>query len=221
MKIIYEKAGEPVRPSGHSQFDALGALKSEMAFKVLSKKSWADFFDDIKHSRAHEDKPPRESAPASRMGHEPSQFASISFVRTAEEIERDKADSEETFRLMKKRVQGLWKELKIPASDTDFYSYNLLRSCNGTMEQFSDLGRYIVVLNNYRGSTIAVLNEIRNREFAVVSLLDCLSQVKRRSGLDSRPDLINCFQAVQIATINVIHQIQNWRANFWRPLPFQ
>jgi hypothetical protein len=48
MKLIYEKAGEPTRPGGHSQFDALGALKSEMAFKILNKKRWADFFEEIK-----------------------------------------------------------------------------------------------------------------------------------------------------------------------------
>lgn len=220
MKIIYEIAGQPARPRGHSQFDALGALKSDMAFKVLNKKRWADFFEDIKSRNVGTD-----NGGQGRLGQEQSHFASASIdqnTRSGEELEQEKMDSMETFRAMKKRIQQLWKELKIPTSDTDFYSYNLLRSCNGTMEQFSDIARYIVVLNNYRGSTMAVIEEIHNREFAVVNLLDLLSQIKRRSVVtDYKPQLLHCIQHVQIATINVIHQIQNWRANFWRPLPFQ
>jgi hypothetical protein len=158
------------------------------------------------------------------IGNDASHFGTTSQThqRSAEEMEQEKLDSVTTFRTMKKRVQQLWKELKIPSADTDFYSYNLLRSCNGTMEQFSDIARYVVVLTNYRGSTLAVLDEIRNREFAVVNLLDFMSQIKRRASVDEfKPNLLNHLQNVQIATINVISQIQNWRANFWRSLPFQ
>lgn len=227
MKLIYETAGEPVRPGGHSQFDALGTLKSDMAFKVLNKKRWADFFEDIKEKSGLD---ARETSMeggigTGKMGADQSQFASTSLMQSGpsmEELQQEKLDSSETFRTMKKRVVQLWKDLRIPRSDVDFYSYNLLRSCNGTIEQFNDIARYIVVLSNYRGSTMAVLEEVHNREFAVVNLLDCLSQIKRRSSVDEfKPRLLTCIQHVQISTINTIHQIQNWRANFWRPLPFR
>lgn len=239
MKIIYEKAGEPVRPGGHSQFDALGTLKSDIAFKVLTKKRWADFFEDLKDSGGDTSEHGAYTdtigagagagaggnGSSNKLGNDHSHFASTSVTerdRSATELEQEKEDSAETFRVMKKRVQNLWKELKMPDSDTDFYSFNLLRSFSGSIEQFSDIARYIVVLTNYRGSTMAVLDEIRNREFAIVNLLDFLSQIKRRSSIEEfKENLLSCLQNVQITTINVIHQIQNWRANFWRALPFQ
>ena len=219
MKVIHQKAGEPVRPGGHSQFDALAAMKSDMVFKVLNKKRWADFFEGLNDKSS-----PENGGEGSSM--EWLQNASSSLAppqgRSREEDEQEKADSLETFRIMKKRVLQLWKELNFPLSDIDFYSFNLLRTCSGTMEQFTDIARYIVVLNNYRGSTLAVLEEIRHREFAVVKLLDFMSQLRRRSTVeDYKEDLITCLQQVQITTINVIHQILNWRANFWRPLSFQ
>jgi hypothetical protein len=231
MKLIYKKEGEEFRPNGHSQFDALGCLKSEVAYSLLRKKKWSDFFEELKEANSLSIVSEEAVGAGANSGREKSHDdifrASTSNTlqigdRSIEEIRAEKMDSFETFRYLKKRVNNLWNELKVPATDRDFYGYMLLRECSYTLEQFSNLSLYVTTLNNYRGSTIAVLNEISNREFIVTRTLEFLSQLKRRSNVnDVRQKLLASLQQVQICTVNVVHQIQNWRANFWRPLPFQ
>ena len=218
MKMIYEATGNQIRPSGHSQFDTLGQLSVTPALSVLRHKRWVDFFSAMKNNGS-------ASEPSSGPKSSKSLSAIPSFQSAKSEATTDenKLNSDETFKLLKKRIVHLWKELKVPKSDVDFYSYNLLRQCDDSMEQFADMSKYLTVLNHYRLSTSAVIRELLNREHCVATLLETLSQINRRKTnlTQMGAEVLQNIISVQISTINVIHQIQNWRSNFWRPLPFQ
>jgi hypothetical protein len=218
MKMIYEATGNQIRPSGHSQFDTLGQLSVMPALSVLRHKRWVDFFSAMKNSNGVSEPSTVQKSGSKSLSAIPS-FQSAK----SEATDENKLNAEETFKILKKRVIHLWKELKVPKSDIDFYSYNLLRQCDNSMEQFADISKYLTVLNSYRLSTSAVIREILNREHWIATLLDTLNQVNRRKTNLSqmKTEVLRNIVSVQISTVNVIHQIQNWRSNFWRPLPFQ
>lgn len=227
MKMIYSATGNKLKPSGHSQFDTLGSVGIEPVSTLLRHKRWQDFFETAEKKGFLNSSADFSGRPSTAPGNNHGRFSISSYLAKSnsdskDNISEEMLDPTETFKILKKRIHGLWKDVKMCQSDIDFYSYSMLRSGEISMEQFENMSRYVLVLNNYRLSTITVLDAIRSREAAVHRLLETLSQVNRRkSNLGNMKSSIKAdINEAQRCTLNVIHQIQNWRVNFWRPLAF-
>ena len=226
LKMIYSATGNKLKPSGHSQFDTLSSVGVQPVSIILRHKRWQDFFQTaakkgLLNSTADLSERP-STAPSNNARLSTSFEPAKSNSNNRENNNEDMLDADETFRILKKRIQSLWKDVKMCQSDVDFYSFSMLRSSESSMEQFENMSRYLLVLNNYRLSTIAVMDAIRSREAAVHRLIETLAQVNRRkSNLGTlKASIVADINETQRRTVNVIHHIQNWRMNFWRPLAF-
>ncbi len=163
------------------------------------------------------------------------------------ELEGEPDPMEEAFNDMVNRTEDLWEDTKVPQADRKFYRESLCKGPPAGIEQCQELANYIIVLKLHRKATVAVLRAIQIREFAVSKCLDLLYAINRKASrlannrveqqnsretvrdlagtkdsitLVFQEEFVATLRDVQLATLNVIRQIQLWRRNLWRPHPF-
>jgi hypothetical protein len=230
MRLVYKEVGEQLPKDQMTCNENLEKMRAEAVVGLLRHKSWWEFFKEASGQK-------KPSWYRSEPSHGPN----------TEDCHPDALlgmDAEDTFRRLKKRIVSMWKDLKFPKSDTEYFLCHVMNTCKYTMEQFGDLSAYLNVLEDYRSATVSVLQTIRAREQAVAglrSLLQTLSPA-RSSGVDDRApddyasnpapiapkeidesirnDLLTFIQEVQIQTVHCINLISDWRRILWRPLPF-
>ena len=157
------------------------------------------------------------------------------------EMEGEPDPMEEALNDMVNRAEDLWEDTKVPPADRKFYRESLCKGPPAGIEQCQELANYIIMLKSHRKATVTVLRAIEIREFAVAKCLDLLYAVNRKASrlannsretvrdlattkdsitLVFQEEFVAVLRDVQLATLNVIRQIQLWRRNLWRPHPF-
>mmetsp|Transcript_29162 Transcript_29162/g.40062 ORF Transcript_29162/g.40062 Transcript_29162/m.40062 type:complete len:683 (+) Transcript_29162:267-2315(+) len=148
------------------------------------------------------------------------------------------------------RVEDLWDTLKISLADRKFYRKSL---CNGPVQSIDhckELASYVIKLQQYKTSTLEVLQSIKLREESINKFYDQFASLQRKysrlqikdlayrvntsslsldninessaveNSTEWKEELIYSLDEVRCNTLDVIKNIQLWRRNLWRPLPF-
>jgi hypothetical protein len=224
MKQIHNTTGEVSPDRGRSLFENLQYIKTEPSVKVLQKTPWRQYFQDV------------GAGVADQMVHGKGKEINRSSIS----ISKNEINYPQLFDQLVKRVQGLWKELHLPDSDRDFYSYALLQGPYQKSTQIDELTRYIKVLHQHRRATIHVLQAISQREAAIVQCIELIASVRRMSSLkflsvqegtrktsnssDQNQELargiLESLQRVQRTSLLVAEKVKLWRQDLWRPQAF-
>lgn len=143
------------------------------------------------------------------------------------------------FERMSSRIEMLWNDLNIAQADREFYrqslgvvskSENAISTSNHrsaaqsvNMDQCRELARYINALQQHRLNTVTVLKAISIRESCLKRLYDVLSALGNRSNniTSWRREFVMTLKELQLTTVDVVRNIQQWRRFLWRPHPFQ
>jgi hypothetical protein len=245
MKKIHRTAGDVSPERGKSLFENLQYIKTEPSVKVLQKTSWRQYFQDIggaynlveEETGKNSHFPPRSHQPQKQQQYN-QQISPKQAVN--QQVVSNEIDYPTLFNQLVKRTLYLWKELHIPDSDRDYYSYSLLQGPFQDTSQINVLSSYVCLLRRHRESSIQTLHSIRERESCVTHCIELLASAKRLTSLKyvsihegiERSAEVNertreiareiqlALQAVQSASLQVAQKIRIWRENMWRPQPF-
>lgn len=230
MKKIHTTTGEPLPTRGRSLFENLQYIKTEPSVKVLKKTPWRQYFQEIgttDPTLVGKDLSPKiQYKEKNNPSYCLNQTNEINFPKLFEQLV--------------KRVQNLWRELHIPDSDRDFYSYSLLQGPYHSPKQIDEITRYIKVLHQYRNATVNVLKVIRKREEYVLRCIELFASARRNSslkfisiqeGIERKAEIIDhnqqlareiqeSLQLLQQASLLVGEKVKLWRQCLWRPHAF-
>jgi hypothetical protein len=224
MQQIYSTTGEISPARGRSLFESLQYIKTEPSVKVLQKTPWRQYFQEV------------GAGTADQMIHTKEKETNQTNISTF----KNGINYPQLFDQLVKRVYGLWKELHLPESDRDFYSYSLLQGPYQNTTQIDELTRYVKVLHQHRRATINVLQIISQREAAVVHCIELIASLRRMSSLkflsiqegikkapnssDQNQELARGIQeslrCIQRLSLLVAEKIKLWRQDLWRPQAF-
>jgi hypothetical protein len=235
FKKVSEVTGVENIDKGKSAFDKVGHLRTDPAVHLLMKKSWREFFAEVEVSNVDAD----VNKPSQSHYSNTKEVQDTGNGITAERVNDDDDQLYVRLKSMSRRVHTLWRELRIPDSDRDFYSYSLMSKTNLDKNQLYELAEYIKMLLSCRERTMAVLQAIGIRERCVHNCTERIAWANRRSLLRISPvmtghsvdadaedngewktDLRMSLRDLQFATVETVRQIQLWRRGLWRPLPF-
>lgn len=226
--------GERRRSAG-SKLRNLGTGPSE---KILKNQTWNEFFNSTNKVEREKDTLGDEA----KLNH-PEENDEMIVCRTQEETETNQEPNyERLYRRLVKRIHHLWQELKIPASDRDFYTVAIIKDSFKGTGQIDDLSCYVKRLLNHRKDTIQVIKAIRDRDRAVEKC-DALMSIALRSynikystlcadsairsseeaeagGQQACSELGAALRRLQAESCRVLQRIRDWREGLWRPQPF-
>lgn len=266
MQLVTEAAGKEVKSTGLSTLDNLIRTNSSHALDVLSNTDWRSFFHDIETKRDNknnqsdaeldginkccsnlfssddEDKVSKKNKYISKRNNVNNKLHIKSSRENLEASQRHLTESlESVVRKMKKRVELLWEELKIPPADITFYRTAFTQK--PTMLLCQELARYINALKRHRKCTVRTLYSISVREIAVKK---CFALIDHQAALNDpdntnalhgvtfsgnsgkvlvlnrsyRNEVVTALRDLQEATYDVLCSIVYWRQQLWRPMPF-
>jgi hypothetical protein len=236
MKKIHKvAAGEEYVNKGRSVYENLAYMKTEPTVQLLANKTWREFFDEYEHDRG-------VGGATVKSKREMSQSASANQQHYSTRDENE-INYPRLFEKLIKRTYALWKELHIPDSDRNFYTYALLQGPFRSPDQIDELACYVKKLKEHRESTILVISTINVREQCVVRCTELIASAHRSIGMkfvsmhdevkknmdkevgvdedgEVREEIRESLVAVQQASLEVVKMVQAWRRELWRPHPF-
>jgi hypothetical protein len=179
MKRVTEEVGQPLNAAGRSTFNKLQSLKTTPAVDLLQQKTWREFF--TKKTAMH-------STLAGKQAHlgDVSHDQSLPFDgrTSAEDVQNRqkemKAQLSQTFARLVARVESLWRRLRIPVADQEFYRKTLCKGPPQSLEQCREVAHYILALKNHEQATVAVVQAIQMREMAIAKCFDVLAALQRK-----------------------------------------
>ena len=251
MKRITEAAKIPVLPAGMSTFNKLESLRTDPAVKVLTSTTWKEFFSKPKPGNDQKGNLNAHSL-YSTIQATPSQFANTGHSSDKHGmmdgnniggdlgmIEEDDPMLDILFESLILRVNILWREVKIPVKEQQFYRKSLCKRPIQNIDQCKELAGYIEKLEEHKFLIKQVLKQIQIRETALKKCYDVLVALHRKfaSGNSShssastktlniagnvfwKEELILSLDEVRCASLEVIKHIQLWRRMMWRPHAF-
>lgn len=234
MKTITEAAKAPIMPAGMSTFNKLESLRTDPAVKILTSTTWKEFFT----------RPKPGETPSGLNAH--SLYSSNAGVANASsggggvlagmDIAGEDPMLDVLFENLIFRVQKLWKEMKIPVKEQQFYRKSLCKRPIQNIDQCKELSGYIEKLEEHKFMTKQVLQQIQQREIAIKKCYDVLVALHRKFATGGnkgnngnsfhnshggnvfwKEELILSLDEVRCATLEVIKRVQLWRRAMWRP----
>lgn len=174
MKRITEEVGQPLNAAGRSTFNKLQSLKTTPAVDLLVQKTWREFF--TKKAAVH-------SALAGKTA-TADQYLNPHTRTSAEDVRKGqhemKAQLALTFNRLVGRVENLWRKLKIPTADQEFYRKTLCKGPPQSVEQCREVAQYVLALKTHEQATLAVVQAIQVREMAIAKCFDVLAALQRK-----------------------------------------
>ncbi len=252
MKRVTEAAKVPILPVGMSTFNKLESLRTDPALRVLSSTSWKDFFskpmfgghgqqsgNGVGSGGVAGGPSTATGGTNSTGGTQPVQNA---FGGTTNIHDPDEVDPmlDLMFDNLIVRVEFLWRQLKIPKKEQQFYLKSLCKRPISSMEQCKELASYIEKLEEHKVATKHVIKMIEHREVVVKKAYDVITALHRKFTKPSnslsngsqyvveitgnqtfwKEELIISLDEVRCATLEVIKSVQLWRKSMWRPHGF-
>lgn len=242
MKQIHQVTGEILPDKGRSLFENLQYIKTEPSVKVLKKTPWRQYFQEIGSPENLIEEKEKELSPKKyhdkndQYNNQQSKLQNQSQV-----IKKNEINYQRLFEQLVRRVQGLWRELHIPDSDRDFYSYSLLQGPYRNPSQIDELTIYTKLLKQHRVATINVLSAISERESCIIHCTEIIASARRvnslkylsiQDGINHKIDEINdrnneiakeiqsSIKSIQKSSLKVSEAIKIWRQDLWRPHAF-
>ena len=211
MKSVYKEINEPAISDGMTTMATLTGYHTAPALKLLEKRTWRNFFDEMKstggpykwvenknsgNSSSHNPQPQRRgsgvrrprSAVGAGEGHAHSTSACARPTPSPLDPSNMAAALNDAFVRMCRRVEMLWDEVKMSACDQQFYRSSLLKGPPKSVEHCKEIARYIRALQLHRALTINVLRAIAEREQALEACFDSFAAVHRRMMREGNQD---------------------------------
>lgn len=160
---------------GKSIFDQVNHLRTDPAVHLLLKKSWRTFFSEMESVEEAEAAKPSTAD----LNDTSAPLKSSLHIENNENTDKNKHLSK-LHKNMLRRVHSLWKELKIPDSDRDYYSHNILAKKCKEETHLQEVASYIKVLLSHREDTLVVLRAISNREQCVANCMGHISWAHKK-----------------------------------------
>jgi hypothetical protein len=221
--------------SSRSKLRNLSTAPSE---KILKQQMWKDFFGSTENADSNNN---NNSYAGKEKRRQPDD--------SNDHVHDDRAEKElnyqRLYHRLVKRINHLWKELKVPLSDRDFYSVAIIKEKFQNVNQIDDLSCYVKRLLDHRKDIIQVIEAIKDREYIVEQCNSLLSVALRYynikystlhddiarniekqepHGIDKEKQLQHEIKSslfkLQQVSCNVIKMIRSWREGLWRPQPF-
>ncbi len=188
LERMFKEVNEPFYPVGLSFYDKVNSIKVDNASKLLGKTTWREFFKrgnessnvygretrsfssgeaegggkaDISHQQQQNAHAQQDLAAAAAEQEKTNQYQQQNLQQ--KEVE-DEDPMHSTFAALCRRIELLWKEVKISPADRKFYRQSLLRGPCDSWMRCRLLSEYIEELLDYRSSVIEVLRCITQRE---------------------------------------------------------
>ena len=256
-KVASSVRGNPL-PVGHTTMEKLSSMRVEAAAELLKSTTWREFFEKEKSRTAIV--PTNDSKcvdgvdergdflPEVGGSVNPYSASIMSLqIRTREMSQ----NLEHVYNNLWYRIEDLWDTLKISQADRKFYRRSLLKDNAQSAKRCQELAGYIHLLQQYKASTLDVIQAIKCREDSVTRFYELFAGLQRKysrlqvkdiafknssnasvmsSDLNElgdveaasgwKEDLLFILDDVRCNTLDVIKNIQLWRRNLWRPLPF-
>lgn len=242
MKQIHQVTGEILPDKGRSLFENLQYIKTEPSVKVLKKTPWRQYFQEIGSPENLIEEKEKELSPKKYHDKNDQNKNQQSKLQTQSQvIKKSEINYQRLFEQLVRRVQGLWRELHIPDSDRDFYSYSLLQGPFRNPLQIDELTIYAKLLKQHRVATINVLSAITERESCIIHCTEIIASARRvnslkylsiQDGINHKVDEINdrnneiakeiqsSIKSIQKSSLKVSEAIKIWRQDLWRPHAF-
>mmetsp|Transcript_10094 Transcript_10094/g.18856 ORF Transcript_10094/g.18856 Transcript_10094/m.18856 type:complete len:528 (-) Transcript_10094:124-1707(-) len=264
---LHESTGGGTRKrSGKSARSNLSKLGTAPSEKILRNQMWKDFFgnsannsknnsyvsaekhhDSLHNTQHNSDKRSQTHGKDKIHGNEHTQPNKTNkhIDDNDGDCDGDKElDYQKLYSKLVKRINQLWKELKIPISDRDFYAVAIIKERYRTVNQIDDLSCYVKRLLDHRRDVIRVMKAIKTRESLLDQLNSLLSVALRyfnakystlhddiarkieevEEGVDKEQELNEaikkCILTLQQVSCDVIRGVITWRDGLWRPQPF-
>ena len=227
MKRVTEEVGQPLNAAGLSTFNKLQSLKTTPAVDLLLQKSWREFFTKKKDTHTLMSQtninnntnnillPPGTTTTGTiNSSNNAINLSTEDFKLKQKEI---KQHLNQTFKTLTNRVEILWKKLKIPHADQEFYRKTLLKKPIQSVQQCKEISNYIILLKKHEINIINILNAIQLRELSIVNCYDILSALQRKfSRLSNINTLFNTTTTTttNTTTNNNTNIIES--NNFWK-----
>ncbi len=190
LRRLNEAVNEPFHPVGISFYDKVQSVKVSNVEKVLSSITWREFFngkslmeankskkilhEQAKQERQQQQTPNRKTA-LPKFATVPPNFREIEIKNSVRKPPYP-LSIEQSFENMLSRVNILWKELRVPDYERNFYSESLLTKPYSIMK-CKALATYVVALQNHRDCTSEVLQLIQKREVALKEVQEALLNI--------------------------------------------
>ena len=222
--------------------DKLRRLGTKPTEDILKKQMWKEYFgkggpsNSSSFVSSKDDKNKDHAAVEKKQGQPPE---------NKNDVEEVELNYSRLYYQLVKRINHLWKELKIPLCDRDFYSVAIIKGKFKNEQQIDDMSCYVKRLLDHRKCTIRVMQNIRERENLIeqCNLListalrymnlkfstlhdDILRNMNKDdpNGIDEEQLNRDCIKQsilkLQESSGNVIRMIKLWRNGLWRPQPF-
>lgn len=243
MKQVHQVTGEISPDKGRSLFENLQYIKTEPSVKLLTKTPWREYFQEIGSKESlNEEKGFHNS---SQHQHHNQQHQQQQQQQKEEnhkqQVKKSEINYSRLYDQLVRRIQGLWKELHIPDSDRDFYSYSLLQGPYRNTTQIDELTIYVKLLRQHRLATMNVISAINEREVCIIHCTELLASARRTSslkylsiqdGMNEKMEAINernselsreiqtILKLIQKSSLKVGEAIKIWRQDLWRPHAF-
>lgn len=226
--------------SARSNLRKLGTGPSE---KILKNQMWKEFFSSAENSNNNSYISDAKAKPSQQNDEPKHNIREESDNHNNDILPNEELDYQKLYYKLVKRINQLWKELKIPLSDRDFYSVAIIKEKFISITQIDDLSCYVKRLLDHRTDTIRVMQAIKAREGvmdkcnSLISLAlrffnarystlhdDIARNIQDSEGFDKeqelKEDIKNCVLKFQKVSCDVIRAIVSWRDALWRPQPF-
>lgn len=230
---LHKTAGSERRSKRPSRNDSdthlLKKMGTEPSEKLLRQQSWKEYF-----SSSSEHKESYLEGDTNGDNH--------TSTVAKEREEEEGVDYQRLYKKLVKRILNLWKEMKIPQSDRDFYAVSIIKEKYHEPKQIDDLTCYVKRLMDHRRDTVFVLRAIKEREQVVDKCNYLVTEALRNYNLkllaqqnDSGSsfgafdadheaklmgDIKLAISRLQTSSANVVRLIKMWRDGLWRPQPF-
>jgi hypothetical protein len=216
--------------------------------KILKHQMWKDYFSSTENSNnnSHASKEKkRGETETTRVKQGQRRGNGSGGADTDHPDDNTEMNYQRLYHRLVKRINHLWKELKIPLSDRDFYSVAIIKERFSNIDQIDNLACYVKRLLDHRNDTIQVIQAIRDREYVMeqcnalisVSLRhynakystlhdDIARNIEKQdpSGVDRErqvhEEIKTCIYKLQQMSCQVIRVVRTWRDGLWRPQPF-
>lgn len=191
LRRLNEAVNESFHPVGISFYDKVQSVKVSNVEKVLSTLTWREFFNgkslkeanEAKFLHSEKEKQEREAQQSPNRKTALPRFVEQQNSNIGKNMRHRRVSQpsyplsiEQSFENMLSRVSILWKELRIPNYERDFYTESLLTKPYSIIK-CKALATYVVALQTHRDCTSEVLHLINKREVALKEAHEALLNV--------------------------------------------
>lgn len=229
MKMISDAVGVNSSAVGHSTSDRLKSLRTEPALKLLGNTTWRNFFN--------------AEPSTGKFNKKSNNFNATGFSTSYDQNQYLVDNLNKIFYDLVERVETLWRQLKVPDSDVQFYRENLCKGPPDSLQHCRAVAKYIQVLKRHKVQITTVLKAIQEREECVATFYDVLVALNRKVNHRKiseqqqhqhpsqqqqqlqdlyfwKQELVEALRDVQFSTVVVVKAIHHWRKGLWRPQQF-